>query len=291
MEYIIEVDRLTKRYGELTAVNNVTLGIPEGICFGLLGPNGAGKTTMIEIMEGIREQTGGEVRYRGKPLGEDYHDRVGIQFQQTALQEYITVRETLETFGKLYSRRRDFDELVEMCNLEELLDKDNQKLSGGQRQRMLLALALVNDPDLIFLDEPTTGLDPQARRNFWNLIKGITDDQRTVILTTHYMEEAQLLSDQIAIMDHGDIIAKGEPQQLLDNHFKGVFVRLPQPTSGARLPEGTRYYDEYVDIQTGAVDQTVKDLLSAGHSLDGLSIHRPNLDDLFLELTGTSLRS
>lgn len=291
MAHIIEVKALTKRYGSLAAVNNVSLQIPEGICFGLLGPNGAGKTTLIEIMEGIRTASAGEIYYRGKPLGPDYKDRVGIQFQQTALQEYITVEETLHTFGKLYSRRRDFDELVEMCDLQELLPKDNQKLSGGQRQRMLLALALVNDPDLIFLDEPTTGLDPQARRNFWNLIRKIRGERRTVILTTHYMEEAQLLSDEIAIMDHGRIIAQNSPQQLLEEHFKGVFVRLPNPTSGARLPRGARHYDEYVDIQTHAVDETVKELLAAGHSLDGLSIHRPNLDDLFLELTGTSLRA
>ncbi len=291
MGHILEVQGLTKRYGNLTAVNNVSLQVPEGVCFGLLGPNGAGKTTMIEIMEGIRTPTAGEVFYRGEPLGPGYKDRVGIQFQQTALQEYITVEETLRTFGKLYSRRREFDELVEMCNLQGLLEKDNQKLSGGQRQRMLLALALVNDPDLIFLDEPTTGLDPQARRNFWSLIKKIIAEKRTVILTTHYMEEAELLSDEIAIMDHGRIIAQNSPKQLLRDHFKGVFVRLPHPTSGARVPERARHYDEYVDIQTDAVDETIKELLAAGHSLDGLSIHRPNLDDLFLELTGTSLRA
>lgn len=291
MSHIIEVQNLTKRYGSLTAVNNVSLKVPEGVCFGLLGPNGAGKTTMIEIMEGIREATEGTVLYRGEPLGPRYHERVGIQFQQTALQEYITVEETLHTFRRLYSTQRDFDELVEMTNLTELLKKDNRKLSGGQRQRMLLALALVNDPDLIFLDEPTTGLDPQARRNFWELIKRITAEKRTVILTTHYMEEAELLSDEIAIMDHGRIIAQNSPERLLKDHFAGVFVRLPHPTSGARLPERTRHYDEYVDIQTDAVDATVKELLAAGHNLDGLSIHRPNLDDLFLELTGTSLRS
>lgn len=291
MGYILEVEGLTKQYGSLTAVNEVTLRVPEGVCFGLLGPNGAGKTTMIEIMEGIRLPTAGRVYYRGEPLGPGYKDRVGIQFQQTALQEYITVEETLRTFGTLYSRRRNFDELVEMCDLQGLLEKDNQKLSGGQRQRMLLALALVNDPDLIFLDEPTTGLDPQARRNFWNLIKKIIAEKRTVILTTHYMEEAELLSEEIAIMDQGRIIAQNSPKQLLQDHFKGVFVRLPHPTSGARLPEGTRHYDEYVDIQTDAVDETIKDILSAGHSLEGLSIHRPNLDDLFLELTGTSLRA
>ncbi|MCG8479332.1 MAG: ABC transporter ATP-binding protein, partial [Spirochaetales bacterium] len=159
MEHVIEVRGLTKRYGTLTAVDRVDLAVPEGICFGLLGPNGAGKTTMIEIMEGIRDPTSGTVRYRGGPLDSTYRDRVGIQFQQTALQQYITVRETLHTFGRLYSKRRDIDELVAMCDLTDLLDRDNQKLSGGQRQRMLLALALINDPDIIFLDEPTTGLD------------------------------------------------------------------------------------------------------------------------------------
>ncbi len=291
MEHIIEVRGLTKHYGALTAVDNVDLAVPEGICFGLLGPNGAGKTTMIEIMEGIRAPTAGTVSYRGGPLDSTYRDRVGIQFQQTALQQYITVRETLHTFGRLYSKRRDLDELIAMCDLADLMDRDNQKLSGGQRQRMLLALALINDPDVIFLDEPTTGLDPQARRNFWSLIGKIKEERRTVILTTHYMDEAEHLSDEIAIMDRGRIIARDTPRGLIESHFEGVFVRIPTPKADSPLPEGARRYDGYADIQTQAVDQTIRSVLAAGYSLDGLSIHRPNLDDLFLELTGTSLRS
>lgn len=288
----MEVRGLTKRYGELIAVDGVDILVPRGQCLGLLGPNGAGKTTTIEMMEGIREPSSGEILFDGEPLSQKHRDRVGIQFQQTALQEYITVGETIRLFGKLYSRTRDFDELVQLCNLEELLDRDNRKLSGGQRQRMLLALALVNDPDLIFLDEPTTGLDPQARRNFWSLIRRIKAEKRTIILTTHYMEEAESLCDDIAIMDHGRVIARNTPPALLNEHFEeGVIVRLPNPSDRQEgFPAPARFYPGYVDIPTDAVDATVKELLAAGIVLDGLSIHRPNLDDLFLELTGSSLR-
>lgn len=289
---IMQVAGLTKRYGDLVAVNAVDIAVPRGICMGLLGPNGAGKTTTIEMMEGIREPTGGTILFDGEPLAEHHRDRVGIQFQQTALQEYITVEETIRLFGQLYSKRRSFDELVELCDLSSLLDRDNRKLSGGQRQRMLLALALVNDPDLIFLDEPTTGLDPQARRNFWSLIRKIKAEERTIVLTTHYMEEAEALCDDIAIMDHGEVIARNSPQELLKDHFEdGVMIRLPNPRDRKEgFPPTARYYPGYVDIPTAAVDATVKGLLSSGIALDGLSVHRPNLDDLFLELTGSSLR-
>jgi ABC-2 type transport system ATP-binding protein len=289
---IIEARGLTKRYGSLTAVDSVDLVVPRGICMGLLGPNGAGKTTTIEMLEGIRAPSAGTILFDGEPLSHRHRDRVGIQFQQTALQEYVTVREMIELFGRLYTRRRPFEELVDMCNLDGLLDRDNRKLSGGQRQRMLLALALVNDPDLVFLDEPTTGLDPQARRNFWALIRKIKAENRTIMLTTHYMEEAESLCDDIAIMDHGVVIAENDPNTLLTEHFHdGVFIRVPNETHREdAFPPNARMYPGYVDIPTGAVDRTVKDLLSHGVSLDGLSVHRPNLDDLFLELTGSSLR-
>ncbi len=289
---MIEVRGLSKVYGSIAAVDHVDIAVPRGVCLGLLGPNGAGKTTTIEMMEGIREPTEGTILFDGEPLAAHHRDRVGIQFQQTALQEFITVEETIRLFANLYSRNRSFDELVDLCDLQELLDRDNRKLSGGQRQRMLLALALVNDPDLIFLDEPTTGLDPQARRNFWSLIRRIKAEERTIILTTHYMEEAEALCDDIAIMDRGTVIARNAPNALLGEHFQdGVIVRLPtKDTPADAFPPEARLYPGYVDIPTTAVDATVKELLSAGISLDGLSIHRPNLDDLFLELTGTSLR-
>ena len=170
------------------------------------------------------------------------------------------------------------------------MKRDNRKISGGQRQRLLLALALINNPELIFLDEPTTGLDPQARRNFWNLVEKIKNENRTLILTTHYMEEAEILCDEIAIMNHGNIIAQGSPGELVQKHFEGVIIRLPLQNNSASLPDNAVVYDNYVDVHSNAVDKTIKELSRKEISLDGLSIHKPNLDDLFLKLTGTSLR-
>lgn len=292
-EAIITARGLTMRYGDLVAVDGIDLDIPQDTCFGLLGPNGAGKTTTIEIMEGLRKPTAGAIRFRGRALDTTYRDRVGIQFQQTALQEFITVAETLRMFGALYTRRRPIDELVELCDLHDLMKRDHRKLSGGQRQRLLLALALVNDPDLVFLDEPTTGLDPQARRNFWNLVQRIRSEGRTVVLTTHYMEEAEHLCDEIAIMDHGAIIARDAPHRLIRSNFAGSVIRLPATAAvtNARLPTGAQIYRECVDIPSEAVEDTIHELVGAGVPLEGLSIHRPNLDDLFLQLTGTGLRA
>ena len=167
MSPIITATNLVKQYPAVTAVDGIDLAIPKGICFGLLGPNGAGKTTTIEMLEGIQMQTSGTVLYKGEPLGTQYREEVGIQFQHTALQEFLTVRETLELFERLYRRTLPIPEIIELCSLADILERDTRKISGGQRQRLLLALALINDPELIFLDEPTTGLDPQARRNFW----------------------------------------------------------------------------------------------------------------------------
>jgi ABC-2 type transport system ATP-binding protein len=209
---ILEVKGLRKSYGKVKAVDGISLEVKEGSCFGILGPNGAGKTTAIEIMESINKPDSGEVLYRGERIGPKYRQRVGIQFQDTSLQEYLTVKETLELFSRLYPRRKPLAEIVRDCALEEFLDRDNRKLSGGQRQRMLLGIALVNDPDLIFLDEPTTGLDPQARRNFWRLVENVRAEGKTVVLTTHYMDEAEYLCDDIIVMDHGHIIESGRPR-------------------------------------------------------------------------------
>jgi ABC-2 type transport system ATP-binding protein len=208
MENIIEVKNLKKDYGKVQAVKGVSFGIPKGLCFGLLGPNGAGKTTTIEMMEGILPPTSGQVLYRGEPIDERFREKVGIQFQSTALPEFITVKETLELFQAFYPAPRPLEEVIQICSLEDILDRDNRKLSGGQKQRMLLGLAILPKPEIIFLDEPTTGLDPQARRNFWELIEGIKKEQTTILLTTHYMEEAQILCDQIAIVDQGEILEK-----------------------------------------------------------------------------------
>ena len=193
MQVALEVRKLIKQYPGVLAVDNVSFEVQEGTCFGLLGPNGAGKTTTVEIMEGVTPATAGDVWYYGSPAGNRFREEAGIQFQNTALQDFITVKETLEMFQSLYDRQADLDHIIEQCSLGDLLGRDNRKLSGGQRQRLLLGVALVNRPRLVFLDEPTTGLDPQARRNFWNLVKRIRAEGTTVFLTTHYMEEAERL--------------------------------------------------------------------------------------------------
>ncbi len=274
----------------MQAVDGVSFSLREGSCFGLLGPNGAGKTTTIEIMEGILSPDEGEVLYRGRAIDKEFKEQVGIQFQSTALQEFITVRETLKLFASFYPKQKPLEEIVEICSLADILDRDNRKLSGGQRQRMLLAVALVNDPELVFLDEPTTGLDPQARRNFWQLIENIKADNKTVLLTTHYMDEAEELCDEIAIMDHGKIIAQNSPKGLLAEHFSGVLIRLPYDGPAADVPESATLIDGHLEIQTNRVDEEVKRIMQRGISLEGLSIHSADLDDLFLKLTGSSLR-
>src|SRR5450755_2027355 len=235
-EPILEVRELKKSYATVTAVDGVSFTVSAGTCFGLLGPNGAGKTTTIEIMEGILAASSGDVRYRGEPLGRRSREDFGILFQKTALQDFLTVRQSLTMFRNLYTRGHSVDELVNLCALEKLQDRDTRKLSGGQQQRLLLAIALANDPTVLFLDEPTTGLDPQARRNFWELVQSIKASRKTIILTTHYMEEAELLCDEIAIMDRGRIIAQGGPRALLREHFAEVLLELPKH----EFPENAR---------------------------------------------------
>ena len=217
MPIALEAKNLVKQYPGVLAVDGVSFNVEEGICFGLLGPNGAGKTTTVEIMEGVTPATSGEVHYYGKPAGSKFREEAGVQFQSTALQQFITVKETLEMFRNLYDRQADLDQVIDDCSLRDLLDRDNRKLSGGQLQRLLLGIALVNNPRIVFLDEPTTGLDPQARRNFWDLISRIRSGGTTIILTTHYMEEAQFLCDQIAIMDVGKILRRVHRKNCLRN--------------------------------------------------------------------------
>ncbi len=209
MDIALEARHLVKHYPGVLAVNDLSFAVPDGVCFGLLGPNGAGKTTTVEIIEGVTEPTSGEVWYRGAPVGRRFREEVGIQFQNTALQDHLRVGETLRMFQQLYNRRGNLEHIIEQCALGDLLDRDNRKLSGGQRQRLLLAVALVNRPKLVFLDEPTTGLDPQARRNFWALVQSIREEGATIVLTTHYMDEAHVLCDEIAIMDEGKIVTQG----------------------------------------------------------------------------------
>ncbi len=296
---IIEARGLVKSYpkAKVQAVDGVSFKVQAGICFGLLGPNGAGKSTTVEMLEGVAQPTAGEVLFKGETIhvgasAKQYRDKVGIQFQSTALQEFLTVRENLRFFAALYPKTRSEEELIKVCRLEDFLDRDTKKLSGGQRQRVLLAIALVNDPEVVFLDEPTTGLDPQARRNFWELVRGIKAEGKTVLLTTHYMEEAYELCDEIAIMDHGKIIAQGSPQNLLAQYFQESVIELPTTLTaplGDRLPFVNR--GELSELSTSDVSASIDALRTAGVPLAQLRIRPPTLEDLFLKLTGQELRA
>lgn len=294
MTTVLEARNLVKEYPGVTAVNGVSFSVPEGICFGLLGPNGAGKTTTVEIIEGVIAATSGEVYYYGAQAGTRFRQEAGIQFQNTALQDFLTVRETIEMFRALYDRKADLEPLIEQCSLGDLLDRDNRKLSGGQRQRLLLAVALVNRPRLVFLDEPTTGLDPQARRNFWDLVQSIRAQGASIVLTTHYMDEAQILCDDIAIMDAGEIITQGSPDELLRRRYKGLIIELPirDLTDDLRQIEHTVHENlGIVEIVTSDVTASLQQLSPHVSNLDHIKIRQPNLEDLFLDLTGHSLRA
>lgn len=294
MTPIISASKLVKKYPGVIAVDGIDLAIPQGICFGLLGPNGAGKTTTIEMLEGIHLPSSGTVMYKGEPLGARYREEVGIQFQHTALQEFLTVRETLELFERLYHHTLPIAELIALCSLDDILNRDTRKLSGGQRQRLLLALALINDPELIFLDEPTTGLDPQARRNFWDLVKLVKSRNKTIVLTTHYMEEAYALCDEIAIMDKGRIVSQGTPAQLLSDHFGDVVLQIPRVDAGDKIfALGLSVADagDMVEVSTSRLHQTLQQLLQNGVNLDRLRIRAWTLEDLFINVTGKSLKS
>ena len=294
MPNILEVKDLKKEYPGVKAVDGISFSVKKGTCFGLLGPNGAGKTTAIEIIEGITASDGGSILYKNRPIGRDFHKETGIQFQATALQEFLTVKETLLLFHKLYPNPSNFDEIVEECSLKNLLSRDNRKLSGGQRQRLLVAIALVNQPELLFMDEPTTGLDPQARRNFWNMVEKIKLRNTTLILTTHYMEEADFLCDEIAIMDKGKIIAYGEPKQLIAQHFKEVVLALPEDevkNHALNIPMEYEFKFGYLEIYTHDIPTALNLLKEQNISLDKLKIRPFNLEDLFLKLTGSELRS
>lgn len=291
MKTVLEVKNLTKKFKNLTAVKDISFDVPEGVCFGLLGPNGAGKTTTIEMLEGIVKPSSGEILFYGKPADKSIYNTLGVQFQSTAIQDYLTVKETLNMFCALYPQTADIDELITLCELGDFLKQDHRKLSGGQKQRLLLALALINDPNIIFLDEPTTGLDPHARRNFWDLITAIKAKKKTILLTTHYMDEAEYLCDDIVIMDKGEIIAHNSPDALLAEHFEGAIIRLPMENlAGFDLSDYTvSQRNGFIHITAFQTEVTIKQLIDQGISLHGLVVKSPNLDDLFLKLTGQQL--
>jgi ABC-2 type transport system ATP-binding protein len=294
MAIILQVSDLVKRFGSLTAVDGVNFEIREGSCFGLLGPNGAGKTTAIEMMEGIKQPDAGTIRYRGEPLGDEFRNEAGIMFQTTALQEFITVREVMRQFSRFYPHSANIDDLADRYALHEFLDQDTRKLSGGQKQRLLLAMALINQPKILFLDEPTTGLDPQSRRNLWDQVQQVREQGATILLTTHYMEEAYELCDEIAIMDHGRVIAQDAPDALLAAHFDDVVVQIHADDIPHDIGERefqAVYRNDNAHIITGDVNKTIERLLDLDIPLHRLRIRARDLEDLFLELTGKELRA
>lgn len=296
MSILLETRALVKRYSDLTAVDGLNLKIRTGTCFGLLGPNGAGKTTTLEMIEGILPPTTGEIIYRGEKIGRKFSEEIGIQFQSTALPDYLKVREVLNLFSAFYKKHMSFDELKDLCDLGEFWERDASKLSGGQRQRVLLALALVNDPEIVFLDEPTTGLDPAARRRFWELVGLIRKRGKTIVLTTHYMEEAYELCEEIAIMNKGKVIAEGSPNDLLKAHFRGISIRLPKTAElklEAHSLAGSEVFDrgEAYEILTEDTNLTLRALLERSIPLQDIQIRSRNLEDLFLKLTGKGFQN
>ncbi|MGD8991081.1 MAG: ABC transporter ATP-binding protein [Desulfobacterales bacterium] len=293
MDFILEVKNLVKHYGAVVAVDDVSFALEQGVCFGLLGPNGAGKTTTIEVIEDVILPTSGEILYKGSPRTPAFREEVGIQFQSTALLNFLTVRETLQTFQSFFTQAAPIEELVKLCRLGEFQNQYNDKISGGQRQRFLLALALINRPQLLFLDEPSTGLDPQARRNLWDLIQDIKAAGKTIILTTHYMEEAQFLCDKVAIMDYGKIIAQGTPDALIRQHSRGTTVVMPKDRftpATDNFPLPARNVKDNIEIKADDVNQCLKQLIAHGVDLSDMTVRSPNLETVFLNLTGRQLR-
>ncbi|HMV47462.1 MAG TPA: ABC transporter ATP-binding protein [Blastocatellia bacterium] len=295
---------LRKRYGALTAVAGISFEVRRGEVFGLLGPNGAGKTTTVEILEGLRARDGGEVMVCGfdpATAAAGVKERIGVAMQATALPDKIQVREALQLFGSFYQRRAGANELLKMVSLEEKAASRFETLSGGQKQRLAVALALVNDPELVLLDEPTTGLDPQARRELHSVIDTLRQAGKTVILTTHYIEEAEKLCDRVAIIDHGQIIAIGSPQELISRSRDQIKIefRTASPIALAELrqvpfvsavSESPGAYELRSADGTRSIIELVKWLEAGAHELIDLHITRPTLEDVFIELTGRRIR-
>jgi ABC-2 type transport system ATP-binding protein len=292
----IEVTGLRKTYGDLEAVAGIDLTVDVGEVFALLGPNGAGKTTTVEILEGYRQRTAGEVSVLGlDPAGRAraLRERVGIVLQSTGVDPYLTVRETVALYASYYPSPRDVDEVVELVGLAEKRDTRVLKLSGGQQRRLDVAIALAGDAELLFLDEPTTGFDPGARRNAWEIVRNLTALDKTVFLTTHYMDEAQYLADRVAVIAKGRIVAVGPPGTLGDRHLAKSVIRFRPPLTDDLPPEiaslATTANDE---LQLVVTDPTrvLHDLTSwavgRGIELEGLEVSRPTLEDVYLELTG-----
>ncbi|CAN5735888.1 ABC transporter ATP-binding protein [soil metagenome] len=303
-EIVIDAQDLRKRYIDIQAVDGVSFQVQRGEILGMLGPNGAGKTTTVEILEGLRKPDSGQAIVLGIDAArqpERLKQRIGVQLQSAALYPNLTVRELIDLFGAFYSRRRPTAELIEALDLGERRDAQTKVLSGGQRQRLSVALALVNEPELIFLDEPTTGMDPQARRSLWDLVTSLRERGTTVLLTTHYMEEAEHLCDRVAIMDHGRILELGTVKELVERRFQELSVRFDavpglddQHLSALQGVSRVTHEDGEVALHTQAVAETIGGLLAStrdlGQEPGNLAVRRATLEDVFLELTGRALR-
>jgi len=295
---------LHKRFGDTVAVRALDLEVRRGECFGLLGPNGAGKTTTIEILEGLQEADGGEVEVLGltwRRDGDRLRARLGVQLQETELADRLTVEETLRLFRSFYPRGRTVESLIDVVQLEEKRDTHVRDLSGGQRQRLSVACALAGDPDILFLDEPTTGLDPQSRRQLWDVVEEFKAAGGTVLLTTHFMDEAEKLSDRIAILDHGEILVQGTPLELIRSlggeHVIEFASNIEFPDDVLHaLPAVTevRTRGESRLLTTGEPHRVIPPLLElierGGGALTALNTHHATLDDVFLARTGRALR-
>jgi len=293
---------LVKRYSDVVAVNGLDLEVLSGECFGLLGPNGAGKTTTIEILEGLTEPDAGEVEILGSTWtrnGKELRERLGISLQETQLTEKLTVEETVRLFRSFYKNGRDPEDVLTRLSLEEKRDARVGKLSGGQKQRLAVACALVGDPEVLFLDEPTTGLDPQSRAGVWGVLRELVDEGTTLVLTTQYLEEADHLADEIVVVDKGKVIAAGTPTQLKDQAGRAsVVVTLTNAADLGTAADLMRPFSPEVHVEPGSRRLTAQagglgDMTRiaavferSGIELDDLGLARPSLDDVFLHLTG-----
>ncbi|MEI2777924.1 MAG: ABC transporter ATP-binding protein [Tetrasphaera sp.] len=300
MANVIETRGLVKRYGDLTAVDNVNITVPEGTFFGLLGPNGAGKTTTLEMIEGIRQPDSGEALVLGQkvwPRNRALLPNIGVQLQASSFFERLSVEEQLRCFADLYAVDHSrIDAMIEMVGLQEKRKTRTEDLSGGQAQRLSIACSLIHDPQVVFLDEPTAALDPQARRNLWDVLRRINDEGRTVVLTTHYMDEAEILCDEIAIIDHGKILTTDTPRNLITG--LGAAYRI-LVTEGALSAEEARGIPTVESAQAtdGTLAITTHDpspvltALAERDALQGLQVTGATLEDVFLTLTGREYRA
>jgi len=301
-EYAIEVGNLTKRYGDLLAVNDLSFNVRQGEIFALLGPNGAGKTTTVEIIDTIRKPTSGKVTLFGMDVTKKKHDivhRIGVLPQGFSSFDRITVRETLQYYSRLFScANTDVDGLIELVNLKDKTREQYKNLSGGLKQRLGIAIALVNDPEVLFLDEPTTGLDPRSRHEVWNLLLGLKEKGKTVFLTTHYMEEAEFLADTVAIISKGKIIAMGSPGALIERNANYLVLTLRSVDEKVfdivREMGFEPVHDNHKDVRVRVermddVQKILNTIQEGGASLLSLDVRKPNLEDVYLKLTGEAL--